>query len=119
MGMETDFGADGHWWEFAGGGDGDGVINTCSEGGDVKGWVVLDVVGVGDKAQKVPVDEFFLGEPKLLVVLIDDGVLMWVAVLSKDTGGLREEVWEEGGSDVIVGCGSNGFSLSGGIGRGR
>ena len=78
----------------------------------------MDVMGVGDKAKEVSIDEFFLGEPQLLVILVDDGVLVRVAVLSEDTGGFSEEVWEEGGCDVIVGCGSNGFSLGSGIGRG-
>ena len=119
MGVKTDFSADGHWWEFAGGGDGDRVVYAGAEGSDVEGGVVLDVVGVGNEAEEVPVNKFFLGEPKLLVVLVDDGVLVRVAVLGEDTGRFRKEMWEEGGSNVIVGCGSNGFSLSGRIGRGR
>ena len=95
------------------------MVNACTEGGDIEGWVVLDVVGVGDKSEEVPIDKLFLGEPKLLVTLVDDGVLVRMAVLGKDTGGLGKEVREEGGSDVIVGCRSNGFSLGSGIGRGR
>ena len=117
--MKTDFGADGHWWEFTGQGDRNGVVNTSTKRGDIEGGVVLDVVGVGDETEEVPVDELFLGKPKLLVVLVDNCVLVRVTILGEDTSGFSEEVWEEGGSNVIVGCGLNRFSLSGRIGQGR
>ena len=51
--------------------------------------------------KEVPVYEFFLGVPKLLVVLVNDCVLVWVVVVGSGAGGSGEELRKEGSSNSI------------------
>jgi len=75
--------------------DKDIVIDRGSEGSDVGGCIVGNVAMQQDEVEKVLVYEFFLGVPKLLVILVNNGVLVWVAVVSGSADGGREEVREK------------------------
>jgi len=81
--------------------DKDVVVDWGSEWGDIGCGVVGDITVKGDEAEEVPVYEFFLGVPKFLVILVNDGVLVWMAVISGGTSRGRKELGKEGGSNSI------------------
>jgi len=81
--------------------DKDIVIDRGLEGSDVGSWIVGNVAMQWDEAEKVLVYKFFLGVPKLLVVLVNNGVLVWVAVVGSSADGGGEEVREKIGSSRI------------------
>jgi len=51
--------------------------------------------------KEVPVYKFFLGVPDLLVVLVDNCVLVWVAVVGGGTSQDGEELREKSGSNRV------------------
>ena len=75
------------------------MIDGGLEWGDVCGGVVGNVTMERDEAEEVLVYEFFLGVPKFLVVLVDDCVLVRVAVSSGGTGGGGEKLGKEVGGN--------------------
>jgi len=81
--------------------DKDIVVDRGLEGSDVGHRVVGDVAVKGDKVKEVPVYEFFLGVPKFLVVLVNDSVLVWVAVISSGASGGGEELGKESGGNSV------------------
>jgi len=54
-----------------------------------------------DEAEEVLVYKFFLGVPKLLVVLVDDCVLVWVLVVSSGTSRGGKELGKKGSSNSV------------------
>jgi len=79
--------------------DKDVVVDGGSEGSDVGCWIVSNIAMEWDELEEVLVYKFFLGVPKLLVVLVDDYVLVWVAVGGGGADGGGEKVGEKiGGS---------------------
>jgi len=77
------------------------VIDGGSKGSDVSGGVISNVTVEWDEAEKVLVYIFLLQAPKLLVVLVNDCVLMWVVVVGGGASGSGEEMWEEVGSSGV------------------
>jgi len=65
------------------------------EWGNKRDWVSLKVGDMGDEAEEIAFDKFFLGNPKLFSAIIDDYILVWVAINNEGTGGGSEEIGEE------------------------
>jgi len=57
--------------------------------------VSLKIRDMGDETEEVTFNKFFLGNPKLFSVVIDDCILVWVAVDDVGASGSSEEVGEE------------------------
>ena len=79
--------------------DGGGVNPDVVENVGMEGSHEVERIGfeggnLWDIAKGVPIDKFFLGNPKFLSVVVDDVVLVGVSVFDKGTGGGRKEVWE-------------------------
>ena len=81
--------------------DKDVVVDGGLERSDIGGGVVANITVERDEAEEVLIYEFFLGVPKLLVVLINDCVLVRVVVGGGGTNGGGEELREKGGSNGI------------------
>ena len=69
--------------------------NVSAEWGDEGGGVVIKVDDARKRAEEVPFDELFLGYPKFLAAVVDDGVLMGVTVDGVSAGRGSEEVRKE------------------------
>jgi len=81
--------------------DKDIMVDRGLEGSDVGRWIVSNVAMERDKLKEVLVYKFFLRVPKLLVVLVDDCVLVWVVVGSSGAGRGGEELGKESGGNSI------------------
>jgi len=81
--------------------DEDVVVDRGLEGSDIGHWIVGDVTMEQDEAEEVLVYEFFLGVPKLLVVLVNDCVLVWVAVVGSGIGRGGKELREESSGNSV------------------
>ena len=68
-----------------------------TEGSDKGKGMSVKVWDAGDVAEEVSVNEFLLGYPEFLAAVVDNGVLMWVAVDSEGAGGGGEEVGKDFG----------------------
>ena len=95
MGVAPDLGAEVDGWE-----DGhsvylDVVKDVGAEGSDKGKRMGVKVGNTGDVAKKVPFNELLLGNPKFLAVVVNNGVLMGVAVDGEGTCGGGEEVGED------------------------
>jgi len=66
--------------------------NVSAEWGDEGGGVVIKVDDARKRAEEVPFDELFLGYPKFLATVVDDGVLMGMSVNGKGAGGGVEKI---------------------------
>ena len=69
--------------------------NVSMEWGDEGGGMVIEVDDARKRAEEVSFDELFLGYPKFLAAVVDDGVLMGVMVNSKGTGRGMEKIRKE------------------------
>ena len=93
--MAPDLGAEIDGWE-----DGRGVYPDVMEGvgpewsNEMKG-VGVEVGDTGDVAKEVSLDKLFLGDPKFLAAVVDNGVLVRVTVDGKGTGRGGEEIGED------------------------
>ena len=102
--------------------DKDVVVDGGSEGGDIGGRVIDNVTVEWDETEEVLIYKFFLGVPKLLVVLVNDCVLVWVVVSGCGTDGGGKELGEESSGNSIrwqfdgKRWERNGWLRSGGIG---
>jgi len=81
--------------------DKDVVVDGSSEGSDVGSGIVDDITVEQNEAEEVLIYEFFLGVPKLLVILVDDCVLVWVVVSGGGTDGGGKELRKEGGGNRV------------------
>ena len=96
MGVATNFGAHMYWGKKGTKGiKKDVVIDRGLEGSDIGGGIVDDVTVERDEAEKVLIYEFLLGVPKLLVILVDDCVLVWVVIGGGGTSRGGEELGKE------------------------
>ena len=95
--MAPDFGAKVDGREDGGGVYPDVVEDIGPEWSDEVERMGVEVGDAGDVAKEITVNEFFLGDPKFLTAVVDNGVLMRVAVNSEGTGGSGEEVGEDVG----------------------
>jgi len=66
--------------------------NVSPERGDKRNGVVIEVVNARKEAKEVTFNKLFLWDPKLLTMIIDDSVLVRVAVDGKGAGGGVEEI---------------------------
>jgi len=81
--------------------DKDVVVDGSSEGSDVGSRIVDDITVEQNEAEEVLIYEFFLGVPKLLVILVDDCVLVRVVVGGGGTDGGGKELRKEGGGNRV------------------
>jgi len=73
------------------------VENIGPERGDKRDRVVMKIVDTREEAKEVTCYEFFLWDPELLTMVVDNGVLMGMVVDSKGAGGSVEEIGKEVG----------------------
>ena len=71
--------------------------NVSAKWGDERNGVVIEIDDTRKRAEEVLFDELLLRYPKFLAAVIDDGVLMGMAVNSKGASGGGEEVGKEVG----------------------
>jgi len=72
--------------------DPDVMEDVSTEWGNKRDWVSLKVGDTGDETEGIMFNEFFLGNPKLLSAVINNGILVGVSVDGKCTGRSGEEV---------------------------
>jgi len=75
--------------------DPDIMEDVSTEWGNKRDWVSLKVGDMGDEIEEVTLDEFFLRDPELFSVIVNDCVLMGMSVNGEGTGRSMEEVWKE------------------------
>jgi len=75
--------------------DPDVMKDIGTKWGNKRDWVSLEVRDMRDKAKEVTFDEFFLWDPELFSMIIDNCVLMQVSVNGEGAGGGVEKVGEE------------------------
>ena len=92
--MTPDFGAKVDGGEDGGGVDPNVVKNVSAEWSDKRKGVGFKVGDAGDVAKEVSIDEFFLWDPEFLTSVVNDGILVRVAVSNEGAGGSGEEVGE-------------------------
>jgi len=66
-----------------------------TEWGNKEDWMSLKIRDTGEKAEEVTFNKFLLRNPKFFSTVIDDCILVQVAVDNVSTGGGMEEVGEE------------------------
>jgi len=77
--------------------DPDVVKDVGTEWGNKRDGVSLKVRDMGDEAEEVMLNELFLWDPELFSTIVDDCVLVWVAINNEGASGGVEEVGEEVG----------------------
>ena len=92
MGVAPDFGTEVDGGKGSSGMDPDIVKDICTEGSNEVERMVGKVGDARDVTKEVMLDKFFLWNPKFLATVVDDGVLVRVAVNDKGTSGGGEEV---------------------------
>ena len=75
--------------------DPDAMEDVGMEWGDKRDWVSFKVGDTGDVVEEIMFDKFFLGNPKLFSVVINNGILVRVVVDNVSAGGSVEEIGEE------------------------
>jgi len=73
------------------------VKNVGPERGDKGDRVVVKVIDARKEAKEVTCYEFFLWYPEFLTAVVDNSVLMGMAVDGKGAGGSMEEIGEKVG----------------------
>ena len=77
------------------------MVDGGLEWGDVCGGVVGNITMERDEAEEVLVYVFFLGVPKLLVVLVNDCVLVRMTVGCSGADGGGKELGEKSGGNRV------------------
>ena len=95
MGVTPDFGAEVDGWEDGSSVDPDVVKDVGTEWSNEGKGMGVEVRDAGDVTEEVPIDELLLGDPKFLTAVVDNGVLMWVAVNGEGAGGGGDEIGED------------------------
>ena len=95
MGVAPDLGAEIDGWEDGRGVYPDVVKDVGVEGSDKGERIGVKVGNAGDVAKEVAVDQFLLWYPKLLTTVVNDCVLVRVAVDGEGAGGGGKEVGED------------------------
>ena len=95
--MAPDFGTKVYCGEDGRGIYPDVVEDVGAEGSNERKGVVVEVGDAGKVAKEVPINELLLWDPEFLTTIVDDCVLVGMAVDGEGTGGSREEVWEDVG----------------------
>ena len=81
--------------------DEDVMVDGGSEWSDVGCWVVSDITVEQDEAEEVLVYKFLLRVPKLLVVLVNDCVLVWVVVIGSGADRSGKELGKESSGNRV------------------
>jgi len=68
------------------------VKNVSPKRGDKRNGVVMEIIDMRKEAKEVMCYEFFLQDPEFLTTVVDNGVLMGVAVDSVGASGGGEKV---------------------------
>ena len=97
MGVAPDFGAEVDSGKDSGGVYPDVMEDVGPEWSDKMKGVGVKVGDAGDIAKEIALDEFLLWDPKLLASVVDDCILVRMAVDGKGAGGGGEEVGEDVG----------------------
>ena len=97
MRVAPDLGAEVDGRKDSGGVYPDVVEDVGAEWGDEGKGMGVKVGDAGDVTEEVPFDEFFLRDPEFLAAVVDDCVLVRVAVNGEGAGGGGEEVGEDVG----------------------
>ena len=97
MGVAPNLGAKVYGWEDGGGVDPHVMEDVGAEWGNEGKGMGVEVWDAGDVPEEVSFNKLLLGDPKFLAAVVDDGVLVWVAVDSEGAGGGGEEVREDVG----------------------
>ena len=95
--MAPDFGAKIYGREDGGGVDPDVVEDVGTEGSDEGERMGIEIGDTGDTAKEVPFNKLFLWDPEFLAAVVNDGVLVWVAVDDEGTSGGSKKVREDVG----------------------
>jgi len=95
MGVSADLGAKVNMRKRAVRIDPDVMKNVSAKWGNKRDWVSLEVRDTGNETEKVALDKFFLWDPKLFSTVVDDCVLVRVAVDGVGAGGSVEEIGEK------------------------
>ena len=77
------------------------MVDGGVEWGGEEGGVVIEVLIVGDEAEKVSTDKVVFRDPDLFTMLIEDVELVGVLVLDVSTGRGFEEMGEECGIGLV------------------
>ena len=73
------------------------MINIGLERGDKRDGVIVKIVDARKETKEVTCYEFFLWDPEFLTAVIDNSILMGMAVDGEGAGGDVEEIGEEVG----------------------
>ena len=95
MGVAPDFGTEVNGGEDSGGVDPNIVENVGAEGGDKGERMGVKVRDAGDVAEEVLFDKLLLWNPKFLAMIVNDGVLVRVAVDGEGASGGGEEIGKD------------------------
>ena len=97
MGVSANFGAKVNMRKRTVRTDPDVVENVGTEWGDKRNGVSFKIWDTGDETKEVPFNKLFLRNPELFSTVVDDGVLMGVAVDSEGAGRSVEKIGKEVG----------------------
>ena len=97
MRMAPDFGAEVDGREDSGGVYPDVVEDVGAEGSDEVERMGVKVGDAGDVTEEVSIDELLLGDPEFIAAVVDDSVLVGMAIRNKGAGRSGEEVREDVG----------------------
>jgi len=75
--------------------DPDVMEDVSVEWGNKRDWVSLKVRDTGDEMEEITLDKFFLRDPELFSAIVNDYILVRVAIDNEGTGGGSEEIGEE------------------------
>ena len=95
--MAPNLGAEVDGWEDGSGVYPDVMEDVGAEWSDEMKGMGFKIKDARDVAKEVPINEFFLWDPEFLAAVVDDGVLVWVAVDGKSTGRGGKEVGKDVG----------------------
>ena len=73
------------------------MIDVCTKGGNEGNGVRFKVGNAWEKTKEVSFYVFFLRDPIFFSTVVNDGVLVWVTINSKSTGGGVEEIGKKVG----------------------
>jgi len=73
------------------------VINVSPERGDKRDGVIVKIVDARKEAKEITCYEFFLWDPEFLTAVVDNSVLMGMAVNGEGAGRGMEEIGEKVG----------------------
>jgi len=69
--------------------------NVSLERGDKRNWMVVKINDTGEEPEEVTLDKFFGWNPKFLTAVVNNLILVRVAVNGEGASGGSEEIGEE------------------------